>query len=222
MTNAAGNNLAHDGGFADVWQAIRDDAAIQYTPVELPQEAPPPDWLLAVLEAIGKVLAPAASFVVGNWGVIWPILTALAILLLMWMAWRLVRPALELRAQIADEAEGWSPEARAARALLQDADALAAQGRFDEAVHLLLMRSVDQIAEAQPGIMDPSTTAREIALLPALSDKARSAFGVIALRVERSLFALRALSADDWQEARAAYAEFAVAAPGTNIAGAIR
>ena len=35
----------------------------------------------------------------------------------------------------------------------------------------------------------------------------------IAERVERSLFAMRGLSADDWLAARAAYAEFALAAP---------
>ena len=55
----------------------------------------------------------------------------------------------------------------------------------------------------------------DIASLPALSDSARNAFAVIAERVERSLFALRRLSAEDWQAARAAYAEFALAAPGS-------
>jgi hypothetical protein len=34
---------------------------------------------------------------------------------------------------------------------------------------------------------------------------------VIASRVERSFFALRNLNADDWQAARAAYADFALA-----------
>ena len=54
-------------------------------------------------------------------------------------------------------------------------------------------------------------TARELAALPALPDGARTAFGTIAGRVERSLFALRALGAEDWHAARAAYAEFALA-----------
>ena len=52
--------------------------------------------------------------------------------------------------------------------------------------------------------------AREIAAISALPDKARAAFGLIAARVERSLFALRRLEAGDWQAARAAYAEFAL------------
>ena len=43
-----------------------------------------------------------------------------------------------------------------------------------------------------------------------LPERARSAFAAIASRVERSLFALRALDAEDWQAARAAYADFAL------------
>ena len=54
------------------------------------------------------------------------------------------------------------------------------------------------------------STAREISALPALPEAARKAFGTIAERVERSLFALRTLSADDWHAARTAYAEFAL------------
>ena len=56
----------------------------------------------------------------------------------------------------------------------------------------------------------PASTAREISVLPMLPERARSAFAAIASRVERSLFALRALDAEDWQAARAAYADFAL------------
>ena len=73
-----------------------------------------------------------------------------------------------------------------------------------ETGHLLLMRSVGQIAEARPDLIDPSSTAREISALPALPAKAAHAFATIAERVERSLFALRSLSAEDWHAARAA------------------
>ena len=65
-------------------------------------------------------------------------------------------------------------------------DALAAQGRYDAATHLLLKRSVGQIAAARPGLVEPATTARELAALGALPDAARAAFGIIAVRVERS------------------------------------
>ena len=91
---------------------------------------------------------------------------------------------------------------------------MASQGRYDEATRLLLQRSVGQIAQARPDLVEPSSTAREIAAQPSLPANARSAFAVIADRVERSLFALRHLSEDDWQAARAAYADFALAQKG--------
>jgi hypothetical protein len=104
----------------------------------------------------------------------------------------------------------WAPDRDAAAALLEEADRLAAAGRYGEAVHLLLRRSVDHIAEARPDWLLPASTAREIAQFPMLSEAARRAFRVIAVRVERSLFALRDLDADDWRAARAAYADFAL------------
>ena len=142
---------------------------------------------------------------------IW-ILVALAVVLVAALVWRHVVPLVGLDRREAETAPDWVPDAGDALALLEDADRLAAEGRYDEATHLLLKRSVGQIAAAQPDLLEPSSTAREIAELPALSDAARGAFGLIAGRVERSLFALRRLSAEDWDAARAAYAEFALAA----------
>jgi len=75
----------------------------------------------------------------------------------------------------------------------------------------LLRRSVHQIAEARPDWLAPSSTAREIAVLPGLGPRAREAFALIAGRVERGFYALIRLDADDWQVARAAYADFALA-----------
>jgi len=94
---------------------------------------------------------------------------------------------------------------------MDEADALAAAGKFEEATHLLLVRSVDHIAAARPDWVHPASTTREISAIGGLSDHARGAFGSIAQRVERSLFALRKLDRDDWLEARAAYADFALA-----------
>ena len=104
----------------------------------------------------------------------------------------------------------WAPSAAEALALLEDADRLAALGQYDEATHLLLKRSVGQIAAARPDWLHPASTAREIAVLPGLPARARDAFALIAARVERSLFALVLLGPDDWQAARAAYTQFAL------------
>ena len=209
-----GNIAAHlpADDLASAWQNVRGDSAIQYAPVTVPQAAPPPDWLVNALGAIGRFFAPIGEFIARSWWAIWPVLAALVALLIIYLLVRLLAPGLVRGKRMARaEEEQWVPETGAALALLEQADALAAQGRFDEAVHLLLMRSVGQIAEARPDLLEPSSTAREIAVLPALSDRARAAFDTIAQRVERSLFALRSLSAEDWHAARTAYADFALA-----------
>ena len=86
-----------------------------------------------------------------------------------------------------------------------------AEGGFAVATHLLLPGRVGHLAAARPGLVEPATTARELSVLVALPEEARTAFATIAGRVERSLFALRGLGADDWHAAREAYAAFALA-----------
>ena len=131
------------------------------------------------------------------------------------MIWRLAEPAiarLRLRqtGTPAEEYPAWAPARAEAEALLADADALAAAGKFDEAAHLLLRRSVTQIAQARPDWLAPASTAREIAALRQLPETARAAFAEITARVESSRYALRPLGSADWQVARAAYADFAL------------
>lgn len=201
------------GDLAQAWRDVRADSDIQFSEVEIPQEAPdpPPDWLVDFLEWLSDALAPVGRALVASWPVLQWVLLALAIALVGYILWRMFGPDLASRRSRRGAVNEWVPDQNAALALLEEADRLAAEGRFDEATHLLLKRSVGQIAEARPDLVEPSTTAREIAAQPALPAGARTAFGVIADRVERSLFALRRLSADDWQVARAAYADFALA-----------
>ena len=101
-------------------------------------------------------------------------------------------------------------EAGAARARLADADALAAAGRFAEAVHLLLYRSVDDIAGRRPGLVRPAMTSRELAAAADLPSVARHAFSRIARAVEISLFGGRSIDETAWHECRTAYAELTV------------
>jgi hypothetical protein len=86
---------------------------------------------------------------------------------------------------------------------------MAAAGDFAGATHLLLRRSVAQLAAARPGLVHPANTAREIAGMAQLPPDARAAFAIIATRVEASRYALRALAQADWLAARDAYAAFA-------------
>lgn len=197
--------------FARAYEEMRADPDVQFEQIPPPEAPTPPDWLSRFFQWLGELLAPAGNFLVDHWQVIkWGLIIG-GVALLLYLLYRLVGPDLMRRKSTRPEAEEWVPEEAAALALLEDADKLAAQGRFDEATHLLLQRSVSQIAQARPELIEPSSTAREIASASALPEKARTAFGVIAQRVERSLFALSSLSREDWQAARDAYAEFALA-----------
>ena len=101
------------------------------------------------------------------------------------------------------------PRPGQARALLEDADALAAAGRFDEAVHLLLFRSINDIQERTPGTIRQSYTAREIGALGILPTQVRTKLYPIIQIVERSFFGGRSVTEESWAEARTAYQDFA-------------
>lgn len=170
--------------------------------------APPkvPGWLAWLGEAL-KAAAPVLKVV------FWIGLAALALLIIV----AIVREIIRLKAPPA-RAEGpkltadpvWSPDAAAARDLLSAADQLAGEGRFLEAAHLLLLRSVEDIQKHRPKALRVSYTAREIASLPALPEAARSAFSGIARIVERGLFGGRPVDAEDFAACRAAYEAFAL------------
>lgn len=219
---AQGGQIAGSAAAADAardWQALRDDGAIQFAPVPLEKPFQPPGWLKKLgdllngaLEWIGRGLKAIGESLGLSWPVFEKVLIALAALGALFLLWKLVvQPLVGLRyhRRLPTEPE-WAPDRAAAIALLEDADRLAAEGRFDAATHLLLQRSVHHIATARPDWLNPASTAREIAVLPALPQRARDTFAQIAMRVERSLFALRDLDAADWQAARAAYADFAL------------
>lgn len=202
------------------WEQIRAESDIQFEPIQ-PKEIEPrePGWLEQMLESmfawLRDLFSPLGGALGANWLVVQWLLLAMLVAFVAYFAWRMIGPILRERMAQAGELPPvepeWQPDRVESLALLEDADQLAAEGRFDEAARLLLRRSVGQIAAARPDWVDPSSTARELAALPALSDAARGAFAIISQAVERSLFALRHLTQDDWERARAAYADFALA-----------
>ncbi len=204
--------LAGDSDFADDWDALRSDGDIQFQPIDLPDATPPetPDWLESLFDFLGDILEPVATVFGAAWPIIFWVLVAIGAGLIIYAIYRIIDPTRFGSRKRTIEETAWVPEEAKALELLEEADRLAGEGRYDEATHLLLMRSVGQIAEIRPDLIEPSSTAREISVLPALPESARKAFGTIAERVERSLFALTSLSADDWQAARRAYSEFAL------------
>jgi hypothetical protein len=196
--------------FSSAHNALLSDSSIQFelTMQPPPEPLPPPDpsappsrdwlgdffaadhpwlrvslWVLAALFA----LAIVALIVMRLRGMEWP--------------WR--------RAAEADADGDWRPEAGLARTLLGQADALAAAGRYSEAAHLLLYRSIEDVDERRPDLIRKSLTSRDIAALPAIPARPRGAFARIAMLVERGIFARRELAEPDWRECRTAYEEFA-------------
>jgi hypothetical protein len=123
-------------------------------------------------------------------------------------SWRLPwrRRAVATEAEV--EEEQWMPDAAPARSWLREADALAAEGRFAEAIRHLLFRSVEDLAHRRPRLVRPALTSRELAAAEAVPPAARDLFARIARLVERSLFGGRAVGEPDWSEARSAYADF--------------
>lgn len=215
------------------WRELRGDDDIQFDEFAIaPPEVREPGWFdeawQGFAEFMADVFGPVGEFLVRNWGVLqWVLLGLLGLFVAYWIV-RSIGPLARMRAeakansQAAGSDPEWQPTAEESLALLEDADRLAAEGRFDEATHLLLKRSVNQISTARPEWVDPSSTARELAALPALSDPARKAFRAISERVERSLFALRALEQSDWEAARAAYADFASISIGAKNSDGVR
>jgi hypothetical protein len=192
---------------------MRRHDEIQFVPLD-PAPVPPrrPGWFDHLMEWLAQRIAPFGQWLAAHWRTIEIVAGLAAMLVLAALAWRFWHDRERRARGDAAREPDWRPDAALARALLADADALAAAGRFDEAAHLLLRRSFEDIAETRPDWLIPASTAREIARLPALPDAARAAFGVIAGEVERSRYALHPLGNADWTRARAAYARFAVPA----------
>jgi hypothetical protein len=164
----------------------------------------PPSWLddlLRMLEALAPVLGPVFWILVfvGAALILWLLLSEVAGL----------RVGSRRRQGLATP--DWRPDEADARALLEDADRLAAEARFDEAIHLLLFRSIEDLAGRRPGLVRPALTSRDIASLEALPPTPRAAFARIAAAVERSFFGGRAASRDDFRAVRADYEAFALA-----------
>ncbi len=200
-----------DEGAREAWRAVRGDPDIQFEPIPPPEAPEPPAWLAPIGEFLTYIFSFVARAFIFAWPVLQWVLVAAGVALLVLLIARIVGvPVLNRRTKAEDEETGFTPDRAEAQALLGDADALAAQGRYGEAVRLLLARSIGQIASRRPDLVHPSSTARELSRLETLPEKARAAFTAIARSVERALFALEDLTEHDWHDARAAYADFAL------------
>jgi hypothetical protein len=118
----------------------------------------------------------------------------LAILLFVaWLGRRLAE-----RGDYGSTAEGVSAPTLDAGPLL-DAEALAAQGRYGEAIHLLLLRTFEVLARRMGSRLAPGMTAREAVARLTLPAPARPALADLVEAAETTTFAGRAASEIDYQ-----------------------
>lgn len=194
-----------DAAYADI--IAEGDVQTAFTTVPPPE--PPPEWLLNALAAIARFFSGTGSF-------FYYLLIALAVLLVLYLLYRMVPGIKERvdgwlgRKREVETEPDWSADAATARELLGEADALAAQGRYAEAAHLLLWRSLEDIARRRPDFLKPALTSRDISRASALPPAPRDAFAAIARTVEVSLFGGRSVDADGWAQCRTAYSALTV------------
>ncbi|MBU1378494.1 MAG: hypothetical protein KKE02_21230 [Alphaproteobacteria bacterium] len=184
--------------------ALLKTPGIQFDFGNAPPPPPTPTWiepLIRLLQAIGPVL----KYVF--WGGL-----ILGAALILYFIVRELAPASWFKRKRAEVAvTDWRPEAETARALLEDADGLAAAGRFEEAIHLLLFRSIDDLRGRRPGAVKPALTSRDIAGLETLPAAPRDAFARLARAVELTFFGGRPADAEAFGAARKDYEAFAFA-----------
>lgn len=191
-------------GFEAAHATVAADRSLQFRAEGIEPPPPMPDWLKAILELLAG-LEPVLRVV------FWIGVAAIALAIVWFIVREILRLRLpERRKPVTPSGEGeWRPAPGAALALLSDADALAEQGRFDEAVHLILLRSIGDIDGRLPNTVKPALTARDIAALGRLPAAARPAFSLIARVVEGSLFGGRHVDRAAFTECRQAYEAFA-------------
>lgn len=194
--------------FDDAFRAMKRDDKLQF---ELPPAPEPPklDWLEKFFEGLAafiELILPVLKiiFYVGLGVVIALILYAIAKVV---YETRFKREAKEIIEDIPPPL--YVPDQDQARILLEDVDALAAEGRFEEAVHELLFRSIQDIDIRRPNTIRRSLTSREIAALTILTPETRQAFAAIGGVVETSYFGGKKIGREEFDISRAAYAQFA-------------
>ncbi len=210
--------------FAAAHRALRADPDIQFDLARVTPPPPTPAWIRAVEHWLDLLFRPVGRFL--RWmASLMPEAPYARLLLWSAMAASLVMLVWAVRTRLRDgawrwpwrrrmtppsesDAEDWRPESAPARAWLDEAEVLAAQGRYAEAAHHLLIRSIEDLGRRRPGLVRPALTSRDLARAPVVPPRARQLFAGIAAIVERSLFGGRPVDAEDWAGCRAAYEDF--------------
>jgi len=200
-------NLHSDAEIESAYRAVKRDEKYQYELAEPIPRKPPSAFSRALgrfFEAVFKILGPILK-IVFYLGVGVLILGAVYLIARAIYETRYAKPAVK-KTETA-EIPLYQPAEAQARILLDEVDRLAAEGRYGEAVHTLLFRSIQDIDRNRPNVVRRSLTAREIGSLSVLTPEARRAFSTIAGVSELAHFGGVSVNKAGFETARNAYAD---------------
>ncbi len=204
----ANANMTAEPDFARAHAELLSNRMIQF---DLPPAQQPeiPEWL----RWLGQKLAVLGPYLPAIFWILVGISAVIILLLIIDAFWpgRLSLPRWMRRRRAAEGEQLVQPSADITRQLLAEADALASDGRYDEAAHRLLARTIEEMDGRLPGEVRPTLTSRELADSALLPPRPAGYLREIVAMVERALFARRPLSEADWLGCRAAYKRFASA-----------
>ena len=192
----------------DSFRELKRDESIQY---DLADVIPPKPQ-----SAFSKALS---DFFLGLFKILFPILVlcfwigiGILIVSMLYLIGRTIyetRFAKHVKKEKKEEPEIplYEPARAQARILLDEVDRLAAEGKYGEAVHTLLFRSIQDIDRNRPNVIRRSLTAREIGSLSILTQNSRQAFSTIAGVSELSHFGGNPIGKSGFDIARQAYAQ---------------
>jgi hypothetical protein len=155
--------------------------------------------------------------------VMWGLVVVTAVLLASWLASELSRYGGD--AELPPGAEVHDRMQAASAAIIErplgDADELARRNEFAEAIHTLLLRTLQELARSAALRVAPAMTSREVlARVPLLAD-ARSALAGLITAVEITHFGDQPADAADYERCRQQFTVFAAAFRGGARTGAL-
>ena len=145
--------------------------------------------------------------------VLWGVLIVGIALLVFWLGTELMRYGGDDKqlATTDDEAGKSSVDLAVIQRPLGDAEELAARGEYTEAIHMLLLRTLQELVRSAAVRVSPAMTSREIlARVPLLAD-AREALAGLITAVEITHFGGDQATLDDYVRCRAQFQKFATA-----------
>lgn len=174
-----------------------DDGLQRDLPAPAPPRDPPP-------RSDGDGFGTIATIV------LWVAVIAVVLLLIAWAINELILGPRAPPDEVIDDPI--AAETAAGRAALDaprvDAEALAAAGRYAEAVHALLFQTLDELVRAGTRAIPAALTAREICGRVPMPDLARGELSGLVSAVEVSHFGGRAPTADDYATCRQRFDRF--------------